>query len=156
MMIACYGNNGVLRNQSAFILQLHFQIISSQDGCRPVNNLHKFACWKPMIHVISHPGLKTKVRDFPDCCTAIQEGLVHAAHLRDMSMQGHQSPIGQDKLDVVFGMFREELLEFRSFHSWVGSWENFGNQQAQRSLVSCVLEIRSMQRKNSAKQGQAI
>jgi|GEM_PF-3039242 len=102
--IAYDTDNGKLGNYSIFVLQLHFQVIISQNRRSSLNDLYKLSSGKPMVHVISHPRLKTKVRDFPYCCATIQEGLVHASHLCDVGMQWNQTAFRQDELEMMIGV----------------------------------------------------
>lgn len=124
--IANDADNGELRNQAIFILQLHLEIVISQNRSGTDDDIDQLAGWKPVISVVSHPGLKAKVGDFPDRRSTVQKGLVDPAHLGDVGVKRNHAAIRQDELEVVIGMFRQEVFEFGCFHGCIGLLEGLG------------------------------
>ena len=102
--IAHDAHDRELGDDSLLVLQLHIEIVISENGSGTIDDIDQLSRREPVVNVISHPGLKAQVGDFPNRRAAVQEGLVDPAHLGDVGVQRNHAAIRQDELEIVFGM----------------------------------------------------
>jgi hypothetical protein len=108
--------NGELGNESILIFDLRIQIIVPKDGCGSIDDIGQFSCRESMIYVVLNPGLETEGGDPASGPAAVQEGLVDAAHFRDMGMGRDESAIGQKKTEMEVWVVPQGLEKKGCFH----------------------------------------
>ena len=106
-----------LGDESVLMLDLRLQIIIAEDGCRTINDIGQLSRGEAVIDIIRHPGLEAERRGPAGRPSAVQEGFVDAAHLRDMGMGGDQASIGKKEPEMVAGVIAQGFQELRGFHA---------------------------------------
>jgi hypothetical protein len=110
------GFQGKLRDEAILVLEFRSEVLLAEDRRGTVDDVREFFGGKAMVGIVCHPGLQAEVGKPADGCSAVEEGLVDASHLGDMGVDGNQTTVGQDELEMMTGVGPEDGEEFGGFH----------------------------------------